>query len=95
MAIDLYTLLHTDTLQVRKEILECYALVQKLGKGVVYFGSSRTKADHPHYLQAMELGQEVSPLSYYLALWQVGLHGCPVIPLCVFELFLELLCCES
>jgi predicted Rossmann-fold nucleotide-binding protein len=48
--------------QVRKEILECYALVQKLGKGVVYFGSSRTKADHPHYLQAMELAREVALL---------------------------------
>jgi len=52
----------TSADEVRKEILECYALVQKLGKGVVYFGSSRTKTDHPHYLQAMELGREVALL---------------------------------
>lgn len=48
--------------EVRKEILRCYELIQKLGKGVVYLGSSRTKPDHPHFLRAVELGREVAAL---------------------------------
>lgn len=48
--------------EVRKEILSCYELVQKLGKGVVYLGSSRTQPGQSHFLQAMELAKEVSLL---------------------------------
>lgn len=47
-------------LKVRKEIHRCYALVQKLGRGVIYLGSSRVKTDHPQYLQALELAREAS-----------------------------------
>lgn len=52
-------------IQVKKEILKCYELIHKLGKGVVYMGSSRTKPDHPHFVQAMELGREVKPFLDY------------------------------
>ncbi|XP_002981164.2 probable cytokinin riboside 5'-monophosphate phosphoribohydrolase LOGL10 [Selaginella moellendorffii] len=48
--------------EVRREILSCYDLVHKLGRGAVYLGSARTKPDHPHFLQAMELGREVALL---------------------------------
>lgn len=46
--------------KVRKEIEQCYELINKLGRGVVYLGSSRMGPDHSHYLQALELGREAS-----------------------------------
>uniref|UniRef100_A0A1D1XKT9 Putative cytokinin riboside 5'-monophosphate phosphoribohydrolase LOGL5 n=1 Tax=Anthurium amnicola TaxID=1678845 RepID=A0A1D1XKT9_9ARAE len=48
--------------EVKEEIKKCYKLIQRLGRGVIYLGSSRVKADHPHYLQAMELGREIAKL---------------------------------
>ncbi|KAJ0963553.1 hypothetical protein J5N97_028675 [Dioscorea zingiberensis] len=64
--------LHTDDLshwserasprEVRKEIEGCYQLIHKLGRGVVYLGSSRVKSDHSHYLQALELAREIAKL---------------------------------
>lgn len=54
-------------IQVKKEILKCYELIHKLGKGVVYLGSSRTKPDHPDFVQAMELGREVKPFGLPIA----------------------------
>ncbi|XP_024395533.1 uncharacterized protein [Physcomitrium patens] len=48
--------------EVRKEIINCYKLVEKLGRGAVYFGSARTKIDHSHYLQAKELAHDVALL---------------------------------
>ncbi|GLU23867.1 hypothetical protein SLE2022_398430 [Rubroshorea leprosula] len=48
--------------EVRKEIERCYELIQRLGRGVVYLGSSRMGPDHPHYAQALELGREVASL---------------------------------
>lgn len=54
--------MRTSADEVKKEILNCYKLIHKLGKGVVYMGSSRTKPDHPHFVQAMELGREVAVL---------------------------------
>lgn len=47
-------------LKVRKEIQRCYELVHRLGRGVVYLGSSRVKSDHSHYWQAAELAKEAS-----------------------------------
>lgn len=44
------------------EIHKCYELVHKLGRGVLYLGSSRTKPDHHHFLQAMELARETASL---------------------------------
>ncbi|GLJ15737.1 hypothetical protein SUGI_0258960 [Cryptomeria japonica] len=48
--------------EIYEEIKKCYQLVHRLGRGVVYLGSSRTKEDHPHFLQAMELGRETADL---------------------------------
>lgn len=47
---------------VRKEILDCYKLIDSLGRGAVYFGSARTSVDHSHYLKAKELAHEVALL---------------------------------
>ncbi|KAK8940697.1 hypothetical protein KSP39_PZI010398 [Platanthera zijinensis] len=48
--------------RVKKEIQSCYELIQKLGRGAVYLGSSRIKDDHPHYLQALELARDIARL---------------------------------
>lgn len=47
---------------MKKEIEECYKLIHRLGRGVVYLGSSRMGPNHPHYTQAFELGREVGYL---------------------------------
>ncbi|KAG0452007.1 hypothetical protein HPP92_025909 [Vanilla planifolia] len=48
--------------KVRKEMQNCYELIQRLGRGVVYFGSSRLNDDHPHFLQAIEFARDVAKL---------------------------------
>ncbi|GFZ21939.1 putative lysine decarboxylase family protein [Actinidia rufa] len=48
----------TSPNEVKKEIERCYELIRRLGRGVVYLGSSRMGSNHPHYLQALELGRE-------------------------------------
>ncbi|XWS11290.1 hypothetical protein CRYUN_Cryun38cG0071400 [Craigia yunnanensis] len=52
----------TSPNEVRKEIEECYKLIHKLGRGVVYLGSSRMGPGHPHYSQTRELGREIASL---------------------------------
>lgn len=55
--------LETDSfliLQVREEIKQCYELINRLGRGVVYLGSSRMGPGHSHYVQAQELAKEAS-----------------------------------
>lgn len=52
----------TSPLQVNKEIQKCYQLINRLGRGVVYLGSSRLGGDHPHYNQSLELAREVANL---------------------------------
>lgn len=52
----------TSPTEIRKEIGRCYELIHRLGRGVVYLGSSRMGPDHPHYSQALELGREVANL---------------------------------
>ena len=47
---------------MQHELLECYALIEKLGRGVVYYGSARLKQDSPHWGRAVELGQQVAQL---------------------------------
>ena len=47
---------------VNKELLACYELVHKLGRGCVYYGSARLKADSPLFGEAMELAARVSQL---------------------------------
>ncbi len=44
------------------ELLECYALIEKLGRGVVYYGSARLKQDSLHWGRAVDLGQRVAEL---------------------------------
>lgn len=56
-------------MKIRKEVERCYELINRLGRGAVYLGSSRMGPDHPHYLQAFELGREASPschLGFYM-----------------------------
>ncbi|XLT24277.1 hypothetical protein HN873_055569 [Arachis hypogaea] len=43
---------------VREEINRCYELINRLGRGVVYLGSSRMGPGHSHYVQAQELSKE-------------------------------------
>ncbi|GAB4849727.1 hypothetical protein Ancab_004523 [Ancistrocladus abbreviatus] len=52
----------TSPNEVRKEIERCYELIRRLGRGVIYLGSSRMGPDHPHYVQALELGREIANL---------------------------------
>ncbi|KAL3140309.1 hypothetical protein ABBQ38_004574 [Trebouxia sp. C0009 RCD-2024] len=47
---------------VHHELLECYALIEKLGRGVVYYGSARLKQGSPHWGRAVELGRQVAQL---------------------------------
>lgn len=47
---------------VHHELLECYTLIEKLGRGVVYYGSARLKQDSPHWGRAVELGRQVAEL---------------------------------
>jgi hypothetical protein len=37
---------------VSRELLACYALVERLGRGVVYYGSARLRRDSPHWARA-------------------------------------------
>ncbi|XWS09723.1 hypothetical protein CRYUN_Cryun39dG0013700 [Craigia yunnanensis] len=52
----------TSPNEVRKEIEECYKLIHRLGRGVVYLGSSRMGPGHPHYSQTLELNREIANL---------------------------------
>ncbi|KAL3643055.1 hypothetical protein CASFOL_013870 [Castilleja foliolosa] len=52
----------TSPAEVKKEIEQCYELIQRLGRGVVYLGSSRLGPNHPHYVQAFELGHDIANL---------------------------------
>ncbi|XP_059662424.1 probable cytokinin riboside 5'-monophosphate phosphoribohydrolase LOGL10 [Cornus florida] len=52
----------TSPNEVKKEIERCYELIHRLGRGVVYLGSSRMGSNHPHYMQALELGREIANL---------------------------------
>ncbi|XP_062168529.1 probable cytokinin riboside 5'-monophosphate phosphoribohydrolase LOGL9 [Alnus glutinosa] len=52
----------TSPNEVRKEIEQCYELIHRLGRGVVYLGSSRMGTGHSHYKQALELGREIANL---------------------------------
>ncbi|PPD79078.1 hypothetical protein GOBAR_DD23989 [Gossypium barbadense] len=52
----------TSPNEVRKEIEQCYELIHRLGRGVVYLGSSRMGPGHPHYSQTLELAREATNL---------------------------------
>ncbi|KAI3695186.1 hypothetical protein L1987_78175 [Smallanthus sonchifolius] len=52
----------TSSTEVKKEIEMCYELIRRLGRGVVYLGSSRMGPGHEHYIQTQELAREVANL---------------------------------
>ncbi|GER32423.1 cytokinin riboside 5'-monophosphatephosphoribohydrolase LOG [Striga asiatica] len=52
----------TSPAEVKKEIEQCYELIQRLGRGAVYLGSSRLGPDHPHYIQAFNLAKDIANL---------------------------------
>eukprot|EP00899_Mesostigma_viride_P009171 jgi/Mesvir1/18255/Mv09528-RA.1 len=47
---------------VHQEMLACYSLIEKLGRGVVYYGSARLKPDSIHWQPAVDLGRDVANL---------------------------------
>eukprot|EP00803_Ostreobium_quekettii_P005356 evm.model.scf_604.4 EVM.evm.TU.scf_604.4 scf_604:38992-47721(+) len=47
---------------VHQELLECYALIQKVGRGVVYYGSARVKEGSQYWDRAVDLGRQVASL---------------------------------
>ena len=47
---------------VQKEMLEAYALIERLGRGVVYYGSARLKSSSVHWDRAQTLGRDVAKL---------------------------------
>ncbi|KAH1197281.1 hypothetical protein GmHk_18G051100 [Glycine max] len=40
-----------STLQIKEEIKKCYELINRVGRGVVYLGSSRMGPSHSHYIE--------------------------------------------
>lgn len=52
----------TSPHEVKREIEQCYKLIHRLGRGVIYLGSSRIGPGHSHYSQAQELGREIANL---------------------------------
>lgn len=48
--------------EVKEEIKQCYELINRLGRGIVYLGSSRMGPSHSHYVQAQELAKEIANL---------------------------------
>ena len=56
------TVARSSAAAVQKELLHCYSLIAKLGRGVVYYGSARLKQSSPHWDKAVALGREVATL---------------------------------
>ncbi|XP_060189453.1 uncharacterized protein LOC132618413 isoform X1 [Lycium barbarum] len=52
----------TSPNEVKKEIEQCYELIRRLGRGIVYLGSSRMGPGHPHYEKTFELGSKIADL---------------------------------
>jgi uncharacterized protein (TIGR00730 family) len=46
------------------EFVEAYDKMAKAGPCVAIFGSARTKSNHPHYIQAVELAERLASLGY-------------------------------
>ena len=60
---------------VQQELLACYALIERLGRGVVYYGSARLRRDSPHWADAADLGARVSRLLGPVTTWSGGGPG--------------------
>jgi hypothetical protein len=56
------TVVRDSAAAVQQELLQCYALIERLGRGVVYYGSARLKANSAHWDRAHELGRQVARL---------------------------------
>ncbi len=56
------TVVRDSAAAVQQELLACYALIERLGRGVVYYGSARLKAASPHWDRARHLGADVARL---------------------------------
>ena len=50
--------------KIMAEFVEAYDKMAKAGPCVAIFGSARTKQDHPHYLQAVEIGEKLARAGY-------------------------------
>lgn len=50
--------------KIMAEFVEAYDKMAKAGPCVAIFGSARTKSDHPHYLQAVEIGEKLARAGY-------------------------------
>ncbi|KAK2075722.1 hypothetical protein QBZ16_001463 [Prototheca wickerhamii] len=60
---------------VQQELLACYALIERLGRGVVYYGSARLRRDSPHWADAADLGARVARLLGPVTTWSGGGPG--------------------
>ena len=56
------TVARSSAAAVQKELLQCYSLIARLGRGVVYYGSTRLKESSPYWDQAVALGRDVATL---------------------------------
>ncbi|KAG2444920.1 hypothetical protein HXX76_001656 [Chlamydomonas incerta] len=48
--------------EVAQELLGCYTLIGRLGRGVVYFGSARLAQSSPYWVRAIRLAERVAQL---------------------------------
>lgn len=56
------TVVRDSAAAVQQELLQCYALIERLGRGVVYYGSARLKGNSAHWDRARTLGRQVAQL---------------------------------
>lgn len=50
--------------KIMAEFVEAYDKMAKAGPCVAIFGSARTQPEHPHYLQAVEIGEKLARAGY-------------------------------
>jgi len=50
--------------KIMAEFVEAYDKMAKAGPCVAIFGSARTKSNHPHYIQAVELAERLASTGY-------------------------------
>ena len=50
--------------KIMAEFVEAYDKMAKAGPCVAIFGSARTQPTHPHYLQAVEIGEKLARAGY-------------------------------
>ncbi|XP_057765548.1 cytokinin riboside 5'-monophosphate phosphoribohydrolase LOG2 [Salvia miltiorrhiza] len=52
----------TSPAEVKREIENCYELIRRLGRGVVYLGSARLGPGHPHFVRSFQLAKGIANL---------------------------------